>query len=331
MAEVDALKNNVLPYPIYGAPFAVVFPILDADGDPVTGAAGLDSEVSKNGDTFADCTNEAVEIATSSGIYYLSLTAAELTAAVVALIVKTSTTGAKTTPLTLYPRVLPQLRAATAQAGAAGTITLDANASPVDDYYNGCVIYIHTGTGAGQVRTIIDYAGSTKVASVSPNFATSPANDSQFYIYLTDMAVNAALANMSAVAGAAVDPASAQMGVNVVNWKGAAAPNMPANFADLAVTASTGRVTVGTNADKTDYGLSTAERGSLADAIHDEAVESALTLRQILRIMLAALSGKSAGGGTTTITFRDQADGKNRISATVDGSGNRTAVTVDGT
>jgi hypothetical protein len=46
--------------------------------------------------------------------------------------------------------------------------------------------------------------------------------------------------------------------------------------------------------------------------------------------MLAALAGKSAGGGTATITMRDQADTKNRISATVDASRNRTAVTIDG-
>ena len=49
MAEVTAMRNNALPYPVYGAPFTLVFPILDADGDPVTSAAGLDSEVSKNG------------------------------------------------------------------------------------------------------------------------------------------------------------------------------------------------------------------------------------------------------------------------------------------
>ena len=77
MAEATGLRNNALPYPIYGAPWGVVFPILDNDGDLVTGAAGLDSEISKNGDTFADCTNEATEIATSSGVYYLLLTSAD--------------------------------------------------------------------------------------------------------------------------------------------------------------------------------------------------------------------------------------------------------------
>lgn len=48
------------------------------------------------------------------------------------------------------------------------------------------------------------------------------------------------------------------------------------------------------------------------------------------RLMPAAPAGKASGGGTTLVAFRDRADTKARISATVDESGNRTAVTVDG-
>lgn len=66
------------------------------------------------------------------------------------------------------------------------------------------------------------------------------------------------------------------------------------------------------------------------DAVHDEVIEGTLTERQILRILLAALAGESGGGGTGTITFRDNADTKNRISAAVDANRNRTAVTLDG-
>jgi hypothetical protein len=65
------------------------------------------------------------------------------------------------------------------------------------------------------------------------------------------------------------------------------------------------------------------------DAILDEVFEGTLTLRQFLRLAKAALAGKAAGGGTDTITFRDHADAKDRITATVDENGNRTAVTLD--
>jgi hypothetical protein len=60
-------------------------------------------------------------------------------------------------------------------------------------------------------------------------------------------------------------------------------------------------------------------------------VETGYTLRQAMRLMLAALAGKASGLGTTTAVFRDMADSKDRISATVDADGNRTAVTRDAT
>ena len=113
MAEVTGLRNNALPYPVYGAPWGVAFPMLDADGDLVTGATTPDAEISKNGDSFADCTNESVEIANTSGVYYLLLTGTEMTADVVAVIAKSATAGMKTTVLTFYPRKLVTLRSAT--------------------------------------------------------------------------------------------------------------------------------------------------------------------------------------------------------------------------
>ena len=96
-------SGDAKPFPLKNVAYRVTFPILDADGDLVAGAAGLDSEVSKDGGTFADCTNEATQIATSSGIYYLDLTATEMNADTVAIIIKTSTSGAKTTPIVMYP------------------------------------------------------------------------------------------------------------------------------------------------------------------------------------------------------------------------------------
>lgn len=69
---------------------------------------------------------------------------------------------------------------------------------------------------------------------------------------------------------------------------------------------------------------------AIADAIHDEVTETGITLRKAVNIMLAALAGKSSGGGTATIKFQDQANTKDRITATVDADGNRTAITNDG-
>jgi len=98
MASTDAM-----PFPKKNVAFRVIFPIYDADGDLVTGATGLDSEVSKDQGTFTDCTNEATEIATASGIYYLDLSSTEMNADHVGVIVKTTSSGAKTTFLSMYP------------------------------------------------------------------------------------------------------------------------------------------------------------------------------------------------------------------------------------
>lgn len=54
----------------------------------------------------------------------------------------------------------------TAAAGGSNSITLAAGASATDDFYNGQVIRITSGTGSGSVFLITDYVGSTKVATL---------------------------------------------------------------------------------------------------------------------------------------------------------------------
>lgn len=66
------------------------------------------------------------------------------------------------------------VRRATAQAGAAGTITLDAGAPTTDNLYRGFTIALVGGTGVGQAREIAAYNGTTKVATVIPNWVTNP-------------------------------------------------------------------------------------------------------------------------------------------------------------
>ena len=65
------------------------------------------------------------------------------------------------------------------------------------------------------------------------------------------------------------------------------------------------------------------------DAILDDAADGSLTVRQLIRGFAAALLGKASGLATTTAVYRDANDTKDRITATVDADGNRTAVTLD--
>lgn len=155
MASTDAR-----PVPQKNVAYRVTFPIFDADGDLVTGATGLDSEVSKDGGTFADCTNEATEIATSSGMYYLDLSSTEMNADTVVVIVKTSSSGAKTTPIVMYPEEAGDIRVnVTAYGGTAGTFSSgrpEVNASHVAGTSQtgrdlGASVLLSPGTGTGQI------------------------------------------------------------------------------------------------------------------------------------------------------------------------------------
>ena len=132
-------------------------------------------------------------------------------------------------------------------------------------------------------------------------------------------------------------------------------PGAPGVLADNAVSAAkvaadavtelqSGLATVSGYVDELETRLSAARAGYLdslnsgvplsaaaVDAILDDVVEGSLTARQALRLMLASLTGKASGGGTTTVSFRDVGDTKNRLVMTTDANGNRTAVTRDAT
>lgn len=183
------------------------------------------------------------------------------------------------------------VRRSTAQAGAAGTITLDASASAVDSFYRGASIIILSGTGAGQQRLISAYVGSTKVASVLPNWTTNPDSTSIFAVTGwngVDLVTGAgstipAGAIPNAVAGAAggvfIAGVNAATTANitgnltgnvtgsvgsVTGAVGSVTGNVGGNVTGSvgsvigAVGSVTGGVTVTTNNDKTGYSLTVA-------------------------------------------------------------------------
>ena len=77
--------------------------------------------------------------------------------------------------------------------------------------------------------------------------------------------------------------------------------------------------------------LATDAVTEIAGGVLGSTVESTETLLGSVRLMRAALVGKLSGAATTTVTIRDAADSKARITATVDADGNRSAVTTDAT
>ncbi len=90
------------------------------------------------------------------------------------------------------------------------------------------------------------------------------------------------------------------------------------------------KTVAGVNPEESAGFLAAGERDAIAAALLDlaDGVETGLTPRQFARLAAAVLLGKSSGGGAV---YRDTNDTKARVTATLDGLGNRTAVTRDAT
>lgn len=68
---------------------------------------------------------------------------------------------------------------------------------------------------------------------------------------------------------------------------------------------------------------------AIASRVGDEVIEGTTTLRQLMRGFAAVLLGKASGLASSTAVYRDIGDTKDRVTATVDADGNRSAVTRD--
>lgn len=343
--------------------YRITFPILDADGDLVTGATGLDSEVSKDGGTFADATNEATEIATSSGVYYLDLTSTEMNADTVAVIVKTTSSGAKTTTLVIYPLKDGDIVANMTQVGgqtasASGTVTFPAATLAST---TGAV-----GSVTGAVGSVTGNVGGNvvgSVGSVTAGVAVTTNNDKAGYSLAQTFPANFASLGINASGHISrvtlVDTTTTNTDMRGTDGAALASAWTPtrAGYLDSVLLASNSNRTVqvtGSNHVAADIhelqpavieaqhfatsaidanALATDAANEIADALLDrtDAIETGLTLRGAIRLDTAALAGRLSGAAGTTVTIRNVGDTKARITATVDADGNRSAVTTDAT
>lgn len=103
-----------------------------------------------------------------------------------------------------------------------------------------------------------------------------------------------------------------------------------------ALIAGSGNLSVNLVADQSAATIGTcnlveALSDAAADDVLDQLCEGAVTVREHLTCIASALFAETSGGGTTTRVFRNVGDTKDRITVTMDASGNRTAVTTDGT
>lgn len=115
--------SDALPIPIKGVAFRLYFGLYTAAGARITSWTGMDSEISKDGGAFTDCTNEATENGTT-GRGYIDLTASEMDADHVFLSVYVTNSGfaLATGDFHIYPAVSTGLEIPVdAQAISGGT------------------------------------------------------------------------------------------------------------------------------------------------------------------------------------------------------------------
>lgn len=186
----NSVSHASLPYPIKNARYTIFVPFLDADGDP-TDPTTPDTEISQDGGAYADAAEEVTTITGSNGSGYITLTGAETNNSVVGVAFKIAS-GPKATLAALYPRNLPILESGTAGAGAAGSITL-ASGTYTGLNLTGCFVRTTGGTGGGgtggannQARRITAYNTSTRVATVTPNWETTPDATTTYDILLPE-------------------------------------------------------------------------------------------------------------------------------------------------
>lgn len=150
----------------------------------------------------------------------------------------------------------------------------------------------------------------------------------------TRSAVGLAAANLDTQLAAIDDLIDTEVAA-IFNRIGApAGASMAADVAAVAalVAASAIRAALGlasANLDTQLGDLPTAAENAAAHLDLSNGIETGVTPRQALRGILAAALGKLSGAATTTVVIRDANDTKDRITATVDADGNRTAVTKD--
>ena len=200
-----------------------------------------------------------------------------------------------------------------AQAGSSTTITLRSSASTIDSTYSDLIVFIMAGTGAGQARLIDTYVGSTKVATIHETWTTTPDNTSVYAM------IASGKSHVEDITATALAKINTECDTALTDY------DPPTR---TEATADKDAIITEVNANETK--IDALNDITVADIIAGIA-DGSYDLQEMMRIMFAALSGKSSGGGTTTLTFRDSGDAKNRITATVNSSGDRTAMTLDTT
>jgi hypothetical protein len=226
------------PVPQKNVAFRHYFAIRKNDGTLITTWAGMDSEVSKDGGSFADCTNEATEIGTS-GCGYIDLTSTEMNADSVIYKLTVTNTGALPIVVTFFPEESGDYRANVTQWN--GT----AVATPATAGYPAVTLKSGTGTGELSLSSgLVTLAGVTHTGAVIPTVSTltghtAQTGDAYAIVNHTDYG-NAKLVRSTTPANTLDVAATGEAGLDFNNIKAASGATTLTNITVPTVTTLTG-------------------------------------------------------------------------------------------
>lgn len=219
-----------------------------------------------------------------------------------------------------------------ARASTVNTVQLATSASSVDGAYDPAEIFIVNGKGAGQTRLIYQYVGATRMCILDRDWKVLPDITSECRVISNPGREHV---NEGQARGGTTN--SIILNVNASSINNAYKDQM------VFIRSGTGEDQVGVVDSYDGITKEVIIRGTFPVPPDNtsgyamlpvqytnylvQLVEGTITLEEALRLMLSVMTGKSSGGGSDTLKFRDILDTKDRLVATVDPSGNRTAIT----
>lgn len=194
-----------------------VFAFDYSTGAPKTGdAANITVYVAKDHGTatvLGDTSATEVDSTNAKGVYRFDVTATEMDADHLLFTGKSSTANVAIVPREWVTTVSVMKRRNTAQAGASGTITLDASATTAH-CQAGDWIYIESGSGAGNSNYVASFDATTKIATMIQSWG-APGNPSSSSVFQVWSAGGATPALVSDIWSDSANPARTITGGNI--------------------------------------------------------------------------------------------------------------------
>lgn len=146
---------------------------------PETGATfGTgDVKIAKDGGALANTTNLPVEA--SNGVYWLQLTAAEMDASTIIVVLNAA--GYARSTITIGTHGMPTGSIVANGSNTSSTFKTD-RAEGTDSYWNDALILFTTGSLAGQVKRITGYTAATSFITVNGAFTATPSAGDRFVL-----------------------------------------------------------------------------------------------------------------------------------------------------